>query len=283
MRVLVLGASGMLGHAAAQTFARRPELEVIAAARRPLSLESVRDNRLITGVDALDDAALARLLEQVRPDTVLNAVGLIKQLKAADDPDQALPTNARLPHRLADQCEHAGARLVHVSTDCVFSGARGSYGEADAPDATDVYGRSKLEGEVADRAHAITLRTSLVGRERGTRNGLIEWFLHAGSRVQGYRNFVFSGLTTIAFAEALADHVLPRPELSGVWHIGGPPIDKCALLRLTAEAYGLETEIEPVDEPRIDRSLDSGRFNAATGFEPPSWPEMIAAMRERQG
>ena len=283
MRVLVLGASGMLGHAAVQAFAKRPELEVFAASRRPLSLEGAPAERRLSGVDALDHGALERLIEQVRPDAVLNAVGLIKQLKAANDPDHALPINAHLPYRLADVCEAAGARLIHVSTDCVFSGARGNYSETDAPDATDLYGSTKLQGEVSDRAAAITLRTSLVGRELGTRNGLIEWFLHAGPRVQGYRHFVFSGLTTIAFAEALAEHVLPRPELSGVWHLGGPAIDKCALLRLTAQAYGLETEIEPVDEPRIDRSLDSGRFHAATGFAPPSWPQMLAAMRERQG
>ena len=283
MRLLVLGASGMLGHAAVQAFAGRADLEVYGATRRPLRLEGVPPDRLIAGVDALDDAAVQGVLDGVRPDAVLNAVGLIKQLKAADDPEQAAPINTRLPHRLADLCEAAGARLIHVSTDCVFSGARGSYSEADAPDATDVYGRSKLRGEVADRPHAITLRTSLVGRELATRNGLIEWFLHAGPRVRGYRNFVFSGLTTLAFAEAVAEHVLPRPELSGVWHIAGPPIDKYALLRLTAETYGLETEIEPVDEPRIDRSLDSSRFRAATGFAPPSWPQMLGTMRERQG
>ena len=273
----------MLGHAVVQTLAEAADFEVYGAGRSPVRLEGVAAERLIHGVDALDDDALQGLFDTVRPEAVVNAVGVIKQLKTAEDPLQAIPLNALLPHRLAALCERSGARLVQISTDCVFAGDRGGYSEDDRPDAVDLYGLSKQMGEVTARPSAITLRTSLIGRELGTRNGLIEWFLHAGPEVKGYRRAVFSGLPTVVFAEVLRDHVLPRPDLHGVFHVGGDAIDKDELLRLAAEVYGVAKDIVPVDEPRIDRSLDSGRFRAETGFSPPPWRAMLETMRGRQG
>ncbi|HYC63481.1 MAG TPA: SDR family oxidoreductase, partial [Reyranellaceae bacterium] len=247
-RVLVLGASGMLGSAAYRVFGEDDRFEVIGAARS----EAVRRylpeggrRSLITGVEATAEDSLVRALAETRPDVVINCIGVIKQLQAANDPLITLPINALLPHRLAALCRLAGARLVHISTDCVFSGAKGGYTEEDTPDATDLYGLSKLLGEVA-APHAITLRTSLIGPELGGGgNGLVGWFLNQSGRVRGFRKAVFSGLPTVSLARLMRDVVIPNPSLSGVFHVGAEPINKLDLLTLVRDAWGKEIEITP--------------------------------------
>jgi dTDP-4-dehydrorhamnose reductase len=280
-RLLVLGATGMLGNAVLRFFADSPGFEVTGSARGAGVLSRLRQDlrsRVITGIDVENADALAGLLAAVRPHVVVNAVGLVKQLAAADDPLAALPINALLPHRVARLCALAGARLVHVSTDCVFAGTRGGYVEGDTPDATDLYGRSKLLGEVTDAPHAVTLRTSIIGHELGSAHGLVGWFLSQKGPVQGYRRAVFSGLPTVELARVIRDHVLPRPDLRGLYHVSAAPIDKFSLLGLVAERYGHQIGITPDERVVIDRSLDSSRFRAATGYAPPAWPELVARM-----
>jgi dTDP-4-dehydrorhamnose reductase len=201
----------------------------------------------------------------------------VKQLAEADDPLTALPINSMLPHRLARLCELAGARLVHISTDCVFSGAKGMYVESDFPDADDLYGRSKYLGEV-DYPHAVTLRTSIIGHELDGARSLLCWFLAQGGPVRGFTKAVFSGLPTVELARVVRDFVLPHPELHGLYHVSAAPINKYDLLKLVAQAYGKDIEITPHDQLVIDRSLDSTRFKAATGYAPPSWPELVRTM-----
>jgi dTDP-4-dehydrorhamnose reductase len=281
MRVLVLGGSGMLGSAAFRALGATPGITAFATIRsdsfRRHFVESLHAN-LVSGIDVLDNDALLGVLDRVRPDTLLNCVGIIKQLGPATDPLVALPLNAVLPHRLARATALIGARLVHISTDCVFRGTIGNYTEAMVPDAEDLYGRSKLLGEV-DYPHSITLRTSIVGRELGTRNGLLEWFLGADGSVRGFTRTIFSGLPTNELVRVIIHHVLPRPELAGVWHVGAAPISKHDFLLLVRETYGRPTEI--VRDPRqvLDRSLDSSRFRSATGYMPPDWPTLIRVMR----
>lgn len=281
-RVLVLGAGGMLGNAVLRVFAGSEGFEargtVRSAASARLLPPELREH-LETGVDVENTDSLLGALARVRPDVVVNCVGVVKQLAEADDPLTALPINALLPHRLARLCAVANARLVHVSTDCVFSGARGMYTEADFPDANDLYGRSKYLGEV-DYDNAVTLRTSIIGHELASAHGLVGWFLSQQGRVKGYRRAVFSGLPTVELARVIRDQVLPRPELRGTWHVSADPINKYELLKLVAEAYGRPIAIEPDDGLVIDRSLDSRRFRAATGYNPPSWPELVRSMRD---
>jgi dTDP-4-dehydrorhamnose reductase len=280
-RVLVLGATGMLGNAVLRLFADSPGFEVSGSARSAAALPRLREDlraRVHLGVDVENPDALAGLLADVRPHVVVNAVGLVKQLAAADDPLAALPINALLPHRLARLAGLAGARLVHVSTDCVFAGTRGRYAESDTPDASDLYGRSKLLGEVTDQPHAITLRTSIIGHELGSAHGLVGWFLSQRGKVKGYRRAVFSGLPTVELARVIRDQVLPRSSLHGLYHVSAAPIDKLSLLRLVAQRYGHALDIEPDDRVVIDRSLDSTRFRQATGWTPPDWPELVARM-----
>lgn len=282
--VLVLGASGMLGNAVLQVFAQSPRYSVVGTVRsasaQRLLPASVRD-QVMVGVDVENLDSLVRVLGQVRPQVVINCIGLVKQLAEAGDPLVALPINALLPHRLARLCELVQARLVHMSTDCVFSGVKGAYTEDDPSDASDLYGRSKLLGEV-DYPHAVTLRTSIIGHELNSAHGLVGWFLAQRGSVKGYRRAVFSGLPTAVLARVIRDHVLPYPELHGVHHVSAAPINKYELLSLVAKVYGSSTDIIPDDTVRIDRSLDSTSFRAKTGFIADAWPELIRRMHAFQ-
>jgi len=282
LRILVLGASGMLGNTLIRKFAASPGLEAwgtIRGAHAARRLPSAIRSRLIEGIDVGDADALVRVLATARPHLVVNCIGLVKQLANADDPLEAIPVNALLPHRLARMCALVSARLVHISTDCVFSGRKGLYKENDPADAKDLYGRSKYLGEV-DYPNAITLRTSIIGHELEGARSLINWFLAQESTTRGFGKAIFSGLPTVEIARLIRDHVLPHPELHGVYHVSAEPISKLDLLRLVADAYGKTIEIIPDDTLTIDRSLDSTRFRQATGFSPKAWPALVAAMEQ---
>ena len=282
MKILVLGASGMLGNAMFRFLAEHGQFDVTGTLRstamRRYLPESLHD-RLKTGIDVLSQDHLMSLFDDVRPDVVINCIGLVKQLGSASDPLSALPVNSLLPHRLDRLCGLAGARLVHFSTDCVFTGDRGMYKEEDTADARDLYGLSKYLGEVRDSSHAITLRTSIIGHELGRKLSLIGWFLSQEGKVPGYSQAIFSGLPTVEMARIVMEYVLPNPELSGLYHVSAAAIDKKSLLALVAEIYETNVEIFEDVSVRIDRSLDSTRFREVTGYQPPAWPELVARMR----
>lgn len=280
MKVLVLGVSGMLGNAVFRVLGDSPGIEVrgtarSAAAARQLP-EALRD-RIVTGIDVENFDSLARAFAVARPDAVINCVGLIKQLTEADDALAAIPINSMLPHRLARLCEVAGARLVHVSTDCVFAGTRGMYTEDDPADAQDLYGRSKHLGEVR-YPHTVTLRTSIIGHELNSAHGLVGWFLSQQGPVRGFTRAVFSGLPTVELATVIRDRVLPDGGLSGLYHVAAAPIAKFDLLELVAAQYGKAIDINPDDSVVIDRSLDGSRFSRATGYVAPAWEELVRRM-----
>ncbi|MGE8399122.1 MAG: dTDP-4-dehydrorhamnose reductase family protein, partial [Burkholderiales bacterium] len=234
--------------------------------------------RVLSGVDVLDQDALTAAMVQVHPDVVINCVGLIKQLADAKDPLTALPINAMLPHRLAQLCALSGARLIHVSTDCVFSGTKGGYLETDTSDAEDLYGKSKYIGELHDEPHAITLRTSIIGHELNSDHSLVDWFLKQQGSVRGFTRAIFSGLPTVELARVMKDFVLPHPQLNGLYHVAAEPIAKSDLLALIARQYEKTIDIHPDAKLVIDRSLNSDRFTHATGYKAPSWPQLIELM-----
>ena len=279
-RILIIGASGMLGNAVLRLFSQSPGYEVFGSVRsfsaRQLLPDSLMRN-VIDGVDVENIDSLIRLFALVRPNIVINCVGLVKQLAESCDPLAAIPINTLLPHRLARLCEVAHARLVHLSTDCVFSGAKGMYVESDFADAQDLYGRSKYLGEV-DYPHAITLRTSIIGHELDGARSLIGWFLAQEGSVKGFKNAIFSGLPTVEIACVIRDHVIPHPELRGVYHVSSWPINKFDLLTQVAEIYGKSINIISDEKLIINRSLNSNRFCQSTGYEPKSWPELISSM-----
>src|SRR2546423_3098189 len=280
--VLVLGATGMLGNAMFRGFAESAGYRTFGSTRskglHPLFPEVLRFN-VIGDVDVENVDALSSLLADVRPDVLINCVGLVKQLSEAKDPLAALPINAVLPHRLARLCRLAGARLIHISTDCVFDGVRGDYSEEDRPNADDLYGRSKLLGEV-DYENAVTLRTSIIGHELNSAHGLISWFLSQSGTVRGFTRAIFSGLPTAELMHIVRGFVLPDRSLRGLYHVSAAPISKYELLRIVADSYGGSTDIVPDDTLVIDRSLDSSRFRSRTGYQPPEWPVLVRIMRD---
>lgn len=282
MRILILGGRGMLGHQLLA--ALKTDLDVWATLRgsAPASAPAglFDPDRIIGGIDVLDFDAITGVMAKVRPDAVINCVGIIKQLAAAKDPFLSVSINSLLPHRLHRLCRAAGARLIHFSTDCVFSGRKGGYTEEDPSDALDLYGRSKFLGETVGEG-ALTLRSSIIGHELGSASGLVEWFLsQRGKRVDGYRRAVFSGFTTPEMARIVRKVLTQHPDLSGTLQVSSEPINKYDLLMLIRQAYEVDVEIVPDDKVQIDRSLDSSRFRQLTDYEPPAWPKMIEEMAE---
>lgn len=279
--VLILGATGMLGHTLLEQLSKRDGLDLFATVRAHGCLEVISEvlrEKIIANVDADNSDSILKVLAEVKPDVVINCIGIIKQLAAAKDPLTAITINSLFPHRLALACKAAGCRLIHISTDCVFSGTKGNYTEEDFSDATDLYGRTKFLGEV-DYPHCITLRTSIIGHELQGCYSLIDWFLAQEGRVNGYTGAIYTGFPTVEMARIIADYVLPNPSLSGLYHVSSEPISKYDLLCLVAEIYGKQIEIASFDGFSCDRSLDSCRFRSITGYTPPPWREMLSDMR----
>jgi len=275
MRILILGGSGMLGHALLQTLTSGHDVR--ATLHHPLAhyrqwplfhAENSFDN-----VDVRAPEALARTFGQFQPQAVLNCVGVVKQRHDADVLE-TIEINAAVPHRLAQLCRDAGARLIHLSTDCIFSGRRGMYSEADTADAEDLYGRTKYLGEL-HAPHCVTLRTSFIGRELSGRLGLLEWFLAQEGPVKGFRRAIFSGFTALELCRIIERLLTQFPAASGVYHVSSAPIDKCTLLHLLRDHFGVKIDIRGDDAVVVDRSLDSSRFRREFGYRPPAWADMV--------
>lgn len=281
MRILILGVTGMAGNALFDAFSTDSNHEVWGTLRadegRRHFGESAQE-RLISGVDVTDEAAVPAVLARAKPDVVINGIGIVKQLAAASDPLITLPVNAMFPHRLAALCAERGARVIQLSTDCIFSGRKGNYEESDPSDADDLYGKSKHIGELHDFPNAITIRKSGIGHELGSAHGLLEWFLAQRGTVRGFSKAIYSGFTWVELARLIRDVIVPRTDLRGLYHVSAEPITKLELLRLIARVYGKEITIQPDDSLALDRSLDSRRFTAETGYVAPDWPAMIGEM-----
>jgi len=280
MRVLVLGGNGMLGHKLVQRCKQHFEtwVTIRSEIESYLQFNLFPPESTLSGINAIDFDTVVRAFDSVRPEVVINCIGIIKQLPAAKDPIASITVNSLFPHRLAILCRTTGARLIHISTDCVFSGRKGMYTEKDPADAEDLYGRSKLLGEV-DGVNCLTLRTSIIGPELNTSWGLLEWFLaNQDASVRGYANAIFSGLTTIELANIIIDLIKNHHGLSGLYHVSAAPITKYDLLVMIRNAFGIQIEIQPWPDVRVNRSLDSSRFRAATGFTPHPWSQMITDM-----
>ncbi|OGU15566.1 MAG: NAD(P)-dependent oxidoreductase [Geobacteraceae bacterium GWC2_53_11] len=273
----------MLGHTLFKKLITSTMYEVYGTARSVKVLDRFfsedEHRRIRPFVDADNFDTVIRALGSVQPDIVINCIGLIKQLPIGHDPLTAITINAQLPHRISLICRAANARLIHISTDCVFDGLEGMYTESDSPSPADLYGRTKLLGETTYQ-HCITLRTSIIGHELKDKLGLVEWFLAQKYSVRGYTRAIYSGFSTLELAKIIERYVLPNNDLSGLYHVSSEPISKYDLLCLVRERYCKEIEIEPYADFVCDRSLDSSRFRAATGYMPPTWEEMVTRMYE---
>lgn len=284
IKVLILGANGLIGSGIFKTLIHDPGLEVFGTIRNP-KLKQLFDKKisekLIFNIDVLVKNKIAKVLESVRPNIVINCIGLTKHISGGNNHLEAIPMNAYLPHFLASQCEQYGCRLIHISSDCVFSGSRGGYLEGDAPDAMDIYGKTKALGELTD-GKAITLRTSTIGHELNSSYGLLNWFLGQSGDCMGYKKAIFSGVTTDELARIIQSFVIPNPQLSGLYHVAAPPISKFDLLNLIAAEYGKKIKIKPEAKFKIDRSLNGKKFEIDTGYKPQEWPILIKMMHQLQ-
>lgn len=282
--ILIIGASGMLGNAVFRFFSEHTPYETFGSVRtqaaRKLLPQHLHDH-IVAGSDVGNHDSLVELFAQIRPNVVINCVGVVKQLDDAKNPLNAIPINSILPHQLAHLCRLVDARLIHLSTDCVFTGNTGSYTEESLPDARDVYGLSKLLGEVT-YSNCITLRTSIIGHELLSQHSLICWFLSQNEKVKGFSRAIFSGMPTVEIAKVIYEYVLPAKDLSGLYHLSADPIDKAQLLELVKKEYGKDIQIEPDESLVIDRSLNSSKFRKKTGYNPPAWPELIRQMHQFQ-
>ncbi|WP_339782587.1 SDR family oxidoreductase [uncultured Marinobacter sp.] len=281
-RVLVFGATGMLGSTLFRALSADRNLDTFGTMRDARGADyfaAELHDTLIPNVHLEGEMGLLTAFSIAQPDIVINCIGIIKQLPNSNDHLESLAINASLPHRLANYCSVAGARLVHFSTDCVFSGKQGHYKENDFPDAYDLYGRSKFLGEV-DYANTLTLRTSIIGHELSSNKSLVDWFLNQTGAIKGFKKAIFSGLPTIEVARVVRELVIPNPELKGLYHLSVDPINKYDLLSLVADVYQKDIEIIPDDKLVIDRSLNSDSFRERTGFSPKPWQDLIKEMHD---
>lgn len=279
MRVLVLGADGMLGHQLTSQLVISGH-DVVGTTRRSPSRECRRlleGARLVCNVDARVLDSIASIFLRARPDVVINCIGIVKQRAEAKDALESIRVNSLFPHQLRLLCGTAGARLIHISTDCVFSGTVGSYTEDDMPDPVDLYGRSKLLGEI-DGEGVLTLRTSIVGLELTRADSLVEWLLRQTGTIPGWTRAIYSGLTTQEFSRLIIDVLLARADLHGLWHVSSEPISKYDLLSSLITALNRDIVLRADDAVRIDRSLNSNRFRKETGYLPPPWTQMITEL-----
>jgi len=280
MKILIIGATGMLGYSLFSNLSEYSEYDVYGTVRNVAGKEHFFENyasKIISGVDVSRLDELASVVEQVRPNVVINCVGLIKQHNISKQHVDAISINSLLPHTLATLCDQFDAKLIHFSTDCVFTGNRGGYVESDLPDAQDLYGKSKCLGEVYYGNH-LTLRTSIIGHELDSNVSLVDWFLSQKGKVKGFSKAIFSGLPTCVIAKLLAEQILPNTSLTGLFHLSVNPIDKYSLLALIARIYDKDIEIEASQELCIDRSLNSDSLRTAIDYEVPSWDHLVTDM-----
>jgi dTDP-4-dehydrorhamnose reductase len=280
VRVLILGGNGMLGHAAWQSF--KSDLDVYISIRGTFP-EAERfgifdKKRTFCGVRAEDFLTFEKIVNTIKPNAIVNCIAIVKKTREVADPIKSIEINSLLPHRLAALCSINNCRLIHLSTDSVFSGIKGYYTEKDTPDPLDLYSRTKLLGEVTD-GNVLTIRTSMIGRELSHKHGLLEWFLSQKDKsVKGYTKAIFTGFTTTVLSSILKDIIVNHADLKGLYHISSNPISKFKLLLLIKEKLRLKTEIIPDDEIKCDYSLDSSKFRKETAYCPPSWENMIEAI-----
>lgn len=282
MNILIFGATGMLGHAVFRVLSNDKRLNVFGTIRSESSKKlfpAPFAKNLIPNIDIESDDCLKKAFEITQPDVVINCIGIIKQLSDAKDVLKTVPINTLLPHRLALLSKNFGSRLILVSTDCVFSGSKGNYLETDFPDCDDLYGRSKLLGEIADNDNVLTIRTSIIGHELRGGHSLVNWFLSQNESTQGYTKAVFSGLPTNELANIIRTCIVDWPNLHGLYHVSADPINKYDLLSLIANIYDKKIQITKSEQVQIDRSLNHQKFQRETGYQPQDWPSLIESMK----
>tara|TARA_A100001234_G_scaffold42494_1_gene34797 strand:- start:833 stop:1681 length:849 start_codon:yes stop_codon:yes gene_type:complete len=278
IKILVIGITGMLGNTLLRSLSKNKKFSVLGSSRRDKLKTHQKVNYIHLKNLNVENEEFFKTVKAHQPDVIINCIGVIKQLKDADEPLKVLPINSIFPHKLHYFCNQEDIRLIHISTDCVFSGKKGNYLETDISDAQDLYGKSKHIGELHGR-NSLTIRTSIIGHEIDSKESLLEWFLSQEDKIKGYTNAFFSGLTTLELSNVIENIILHHKDLSGLYHVSSKPISKYDLLNLIKKVYQKKIKIVPSDQVKVNRSLNSEKFLKATNIEVSDWESMIESMK----
>ena len=282
MKILIFGATGMLGNTLIKYLTAKNNVEVEFTVRNKSKQKLCKANFKKDAkylADANDPSSILEAIEHYKPNFCINCLGIIKQREEAKDYIKSIQINSLIPHLIADYCKRNQSQLIHISTDCIFSGKKGNYLDNDIPDPVDLYGKSKLLGEVSN-SNATTIRTSIIGPELNSSNGLFEWFKKKEGLIYGYKNAWFSGLTTIELSRVIYKFLIKNKVKNDIYNISSDPINKYELLKLINKLYDLKKEIICDDSVKIDRSLNCDKFSRETGYKKINWENMIIRMRD---
>lgn len=281
MRILILGGDGMLGHQLYQHLSANHFVKVTLHQdfSHYASHNIFSEQNSFCKIDIRNHQSLEEVFADFKPEAVINAIGLIKHRPSTKDVLLNLEVNALFPHRLSLLCKLIGARLVHMSTDCVFDGRKGGYLESDYTNAEDVYGKTKFLGELHE-AHTITLRTSIIGFELNHKQGLMEWVISQKGQVKGFKNATYTGFTTLEMARIIERVLINYPNEFGLFQVASEVINKYELICLMARLFELNLDIIEDENFTCYRHLNGEKFNKTFNYVPPSWYDMIAELAE---
>jgi dTDP-4-dehydrorhamnose reductase len=277
MRILILGADGMIGHKIAQSL---EDFELILASRKSISSKSIG---IINGKMVLHNLitdSLDLLLDNTTPDIIINCAGITTRRGVEDNIVNTELLNSDLPHKLDSWANLNSKKLIHFSTDCVFSGNRGNYLDNDFADAEDIYGKSKALGEV-NSPNTLTIRCSMIGRELYNFTELFEWLKkNKNKKIEGYSKVFYSGITTVRMGKILNQILNKNLNLSGIYNISSTPISKFDLLVKLSKAFNLNVDIKQNKNNKSNKVLISEKFTEITGIYPPNWDDLISEFEE---
>ena len=281
-KLLILGPTGLLGSTLLKYFAKNGNFKCYGVVRKnfdKIKLKNIKNIKLYK-IDYKNKNNIKKVFNEIKPNLIINCIGIVKQLINNNNHSEVIRVNSFLPHYLAEQANtQKKIRFIHFSTDCVFSGSKGNYLATDLPDVQDIYGRSKILGELT-YANTLTLRTSIIGHELQTKYSLLNWFLSQKKSVKGYKNAIFSGLTALEIAKVLDKFIIPKKNLSGLYHLSGNAISKYDLLNLIKSVYKKDIKIIIDKNVKINRSLNSNLLQKQTGYKPSNWTKLIQEMFE---
>ena len=277
MKILILGADGMIGHKIAHSL---EDFELILASRKSISSKSIG---IINGKMVLHNLitdSLDLLLDNTTPDIIINCAGITTRRGVEDNIVNTELLNSELPHKLDSWASLNSKKLIHFSTDCVFSGNRGNYQDDDFADADDIYGKSKALGEV-NSPNTLTIRCSMIGRELYNFTELFEWLKkNKNKKIEGYSKVFYSGITTVRMGKILNQILNKNLNLSGVYNISSTPISKFDLLVKLSNAFNLNVDIKQNKNNKSNKVLISEKFTEITGIYPPNWDDLISEFKE---
>lgn len=278
-KILILGSTGMMGSAISKLIKNDKRFKILCTYKnyRKVKLIKLQKNQK-KKLNVFNFNEIKKIIITFKPDFIINCVGLIKQLSNEQNLNKTKFLNTTLPKKLSIVAKNRNFRIIHLSTDCVFSGKKGNYKERDKCDANDLYGISKFKGEI-DSKFVLNIRTSIIGHELTSSNSLLNWFL-TQKKINGFKKAFFSGLTTLELSNIIINEMIVKNKISnGLFHVSGPKISKLDLLKIVKRIYKRKTIINIDNSFKIDRSLNSDKFTKLLKIKKKSWLNMIKEQR----